>query len=420
MRGKTHKGIIGDLVMAYVKKIIGKNEHIIGIARLHWMYLARGMFGFIGCVILGLAIDMMIVKALTALGEVAPSIRGSVLIFASSWITPLFVIAGGFYFLFFLIKVLYTEIALTDKRVILKTGFIFVKIQEIDIEEISAENMDMGYFGSILGYAYIMLDCRFVGDIKLPAIARANTFVKALHNARTNVVPMYPDASQVAQALVQEMPQATSDEKPEHEMIKPQEPKPIEPERDAQGDVIIKEEEAPQPVAAESIKEHEHEKEILQLQIAKLELEVKLKEVESAEAEASSAPTEEPPVHAPQKMAPATPPASTTAQTTSIPATPPIAPVDVAAAQSAMPEMAKMPQITDKIAEELIEKGLIPHPDEIKPEGEFSEEPLRPKAPSDAERLEPTKADPLQHSFGSAAFVFESMEDGNPKPEPAI
>lgn len=406
--------------MAYVKKIIGKNEHIIGIARLHWVYLARGMFGFLCCLILGVALDMMIVKALTALGEVSPNISGSALVLASSWVTPLFVIAGGFYFLFFLIKVLYTEIALTDKRVIHKKGFIFVKVNEIDIEEVSAENMDTGYFGSILGYAYIMLDCRFVGDIKLPAIANANTFVKALHNARTNVVPMYPDASQVAQALVQEMPQVSTNEKPEHEMIKPQEPKPVEPERDEQGDIVVKAEAPvaePTQAAAEAA---EHEKEILQLQIAKLELEVKLKEAESAE----TAPTEEIKVHAPQEMASTTPPTPTAIQstpqgTTATPAAP-ITPVNVAAVQSAMPEMAKMPQVTDKIAEELIASGLIPHPDEIKPEEEFTEEPSRPKAPTDAERLEPTKADPLQHSFGSAAFVFESPEEGKLEPKPAI
>ena len=40
------------------------------------------------------------------------------------------------YFLFSLLKVLYSEIALTEKRIIYKRGFIFVKIQEIDIEEI--------------------------------------------------------------------------------------------------------------------------------------------------------------------------------------------------------------------------------------------------------------------------------------------
>ena len=381
--------------MAYVKKIIGKDEHIIGIARLHWIYLAKGLFGFAVCLTLGLAFDAILFRTLTAISEMAPNTGGKLLAVANSWVTPLFVIFGGAYFLLYLLKVLYTEIALTEKRIIHKSGFIFVKINEIDIEEISAENMDMGYFGSLLGYGYIMLDCRFVGDIKLPAIGHANTFVKALHAARTKVTPMYPDAAQVSQALVQEMPQSTSDEKPQHEMLKPQEPKPSEPSQQENHEAAAM---APPVPETDPAIEHDHEKEMLQLQIAKLELEVKLKEIESAETDNSE--------KLPQEAA---------LQTTQ-----PIAPVNIKAAQSAMPEITKMPQVTDKIAEELMAQGLIPHPDEIKPEKEYSEEPLRPKAPTDEERLEPTKTDALINSFGGAAFVFKSMEDGNAKPEPAI
>jgi hypothetical protein len=405
--------------MAYVKKIIRKEEHIIGIARLHWIYLAKGMFGFIFCLIMGLAIDAVLVKSLTSLSELAPNTGGKMLVVVGSWVTPLFVIFGGFYFLLYLLKVLYTEIALTEKRIIHKSGFIFVKIEEIDIEEISAENMDMGYFGTFLGYGYIMLDCRFVGDVKLPAIARANTFVKALHAARTKVTPMYPDATQVAQALVQELPSHTSkDEKPEHEMLKPQEPKPFEPQRDENGDVVHKEEASAPETAANH--DPDHEKEILQLQIAKLELEVKLKEVEAAEADTKAETTEndiQKPMYAATTVA-APAPRAIAPQTV---AQPTIAPVNVVAAvQGGAPDITKMPQVTDKIAEELIASGLIPHPDEIKPTEPFVEEPAHPKASTDEERLEPTKADPLQHSFGSAAFVFEATEDGNPKPQPAI
>lgn len=401
--------------MAYVKKVISKDEHIIGIARLHWIYLAKGMFGFFVCVVMGMAIDAILFQAFSRLSDLAPNTGNQMLAVTSSWVTPLFVIVGGFYFLFYLMKVLYNEIALTDKRVIHKTGFIFVKIQEIDIEEISAENMDMGYFGSLLGYAYIMLDCRFVGDIRLPAIAKANAFVKALHAARTNVVPMYPDATQVAQALVKEMPQTESDEKPEHELLKPQEPKPFEPARDENGDVIMKEEITAEEAPPATIATAEHEKEILQLQIAKLELEVKLKEAE-AEAEAKGE-TIDNDIKKPMDL---TTPITTPPQTADT-GKPAIAPVNVAAAvHGAAPDIAKMPQVTDKIAEELIASGLIPHPDEIKPEEPFVEKPAHPKAPTDEERLEPTKGDPLQHSFGSAAFVFKSPEEGNLEPKPAI
>lgn len=403
--------------MAYVKKIIGKDEHIIGIARLHWIYLAKGMFGFLVFLIMGLVVDAVLIKVLTSISELVPSTGGKILLVAGSWVTPLFVIFGSFYFLLYLLKVLYTEIALTEKRVIHKSGFIFVKIEEVNIEEISAENMDMGYFGSLLGYGYIMLDCRFVGDVKLPAIARANAFVKALHTARTNIVPIYPNATQVAQSLVSELPSHTSkDEKPVREMLKLQEPKPLVPQRDESGDVIQKEEILTPEIAVNQ--DHGHEKEILQLQIAKLELEVKLKEVEATDTKMGA--TENDIQKVLDSVTPIATPAPNKANSQTI-AHPIIAPVNVAAAiQNGVPGITKMPQVTDKIAGELIASGLIPHPDEIKSEQPFVEVPAHPKAPTDEERLEPTKDDPLQHSFGSAAFVLKSTEGGSPKPEPAI
>ena len=439
--------------MAYVKKIIGSHERLIGIARLHWIYLAKGFIGFSICVILGLSLDAIMVKMLTALSAIAPNAGTDMVALASSWITPLSIIIGGYYFLLYLIKVIYTEIALTDKRVIHKTGFLFVKIEEIDIEEISAENMDMGYFGSILGYAYLMLDCRFVGDIKLPAIGKANSFVKALHAARTHVMPIYPDAEKIAKAVAKEMPtEVSSDDKPQNEMLKPMEMKPYEPPRDENGDIIQKDEEddgASSAVAATTA-DQEHEKELLALQIAKLELEVKLKETEkeviSAEVEAATIAAATPPTSTippqtqerstndiqntmanPEPIAPSTPPTTssdapspTDRVAAAITSAPVSTPVNVAKAQqSAMPEIAQMPQVTDKIAEELIAQGLIPHPDEVKPEPKFEEERLRPAPPSDEQRLEPTKADPLINDFATSSTVIKPNDD-TLKPAPAL
>lgn len=393
--------------MAYVKRIIGNDEHIIGIARLHWIYLAQGLFAFAVCMSIGFVFNAVLFKALTLVSDYAPNASETLAVGVNTWVMPLAIITGGLYFMFYLLKVLYSEIALTEKRIIYKRGFIFVKIQEIDIEEISGENMDMGYFGSILGYAYIMLDCRFVGDVTLPAIAKANVFIKALHAARTHTSPVIPDQNAgVAPIAATTEAVHSSTEKPEHEMIKPPEPKPVE-EINEHGELVIAADPSKKDIEKQievAAVQHVQEKEILQLEIAKLELEVKLKEIEADNSEEDQN-------HASQQAVASAPQNNPPTQVASV------APPAVSAVVDSA-SMAKMPQITDSIAEELIAKGLIPHPDDIKPIPEFVEEPLSPREPPDEERLEPTKTDALINSFGGVAVVLEP--DTGPKPAPAI
>jgi hypothetical protein len=91
---------------------------------------------------------------------------------------------GGFILLFNVLKVIATEVGLTNRRIIYKSGLIFVKVRETDLEEIRGESLDLGNFGRMLNYGAINLDCRFIGDVKLPYIGRAETFLKALHAQR--------------------------------------------------------------------------------------------------------------------------------------------------------------------------------------------------------------------------------------------
>lgn len=171
--------------MAYVRKIIAQDERLIGIARLHWIYALRGILWFAIFAGAGWLFDLMINKAMLALGGATDSYLVPAVMTTLSSGVLLFMMAGGaMIFFLFVLKILVTEIALSDRRVIHKEGLLFVKVKHIDLEEIRGENLDLGYFGRILGYGYLMLDCRFIGDVRLPAMENPERFLRALHDAR--------------------------------------------------------------------------------------------------------------------------------------------------------------------------------------------------------------------------------------------
>jgi hypothetical protein len=84
----------------------------------------------------------------------------------------------------YLITYISTEVGLTNERIIIKSGLILVKVDEVDLEDIRAEHVYHGLLGWLLKYGKIKLDCRFVEDVDILAIANPYRFVKASHKAR--------------------------------------------------------------------------------------------------------------------------------------------------------------------------------------------------------------------------------------------
>lgn len=171
--------------MSYVRKLMAPEEKLIGIARLHWIYVLKGIFWFVILAGAGWLFNVAMTRMLLAVGETMDSIYLPSMMMSVNNGVMFFLMGGGFFvFLLFVIDVLTTEIGLSTRRVMHKKGLIFVKVKQIDLEEVRGENLDLGYFGRILGYGYIMLDCRFIGDIRLPAIEHPERFMRALHQAR--------------------------------------------------------------------------------------------------------------------------------------------------------------------------------------------------------------------------------------------
>lgn len=173
--------------MAYVHKLIEKDEELIGIANLHWIYILKGMGWFFAMAFAGWAFNALMTRGMSALASFSGSSSLPVGLFTMGNMVSLFFLTIGFLiFSFYVIKVISTHIALTNRRVIHKWGMIMVKVEQIDLEEVRGENLDLGWFGRFLGYAYIDLDCRFIGDVKLDAIENPERFIRALHHQRAN------------------------------------------------------------------------------------------------------------------------------------------------------------------------------------------------------------------------------------------
>ena len=193
----------------YIHKMVGSDEKLIGVARLHWIYLVKGMVGFALCMLLAYAVNTAIEMALALLYRHAAPADGAYPFMAiNHYFSQFMFLCGVYIFGIYLVKVLGTEVGLTTRRMIFKTGLVFVSTHEVDIEEIRGERMDLGWFGRFLDYAYIKLDCRFIEDLSTPAIEKPERFIRALHKLRSDAsdsvitIATHPDEDGVPRAHV--------------------------------------------------------------------------------------------------------------------------------------------------------------------------------------------------------------------------
>lgn len=167
--------------MSFVKRVIGPDERLIGISSAHWIYGARGILWLASLSLFGIVLERyssaFLVQFLNA--SVADTVGNTLF-----WIPT----ALGFVmFISFLGFMVSPEIALTTKRIIYKKGIFFVEVQEVDLEEIKAADVDNGLLGRFLNYGYVVFDSRFVRNISLPAIGKPYRFIKAMNEARSQL-----------------------------------------------------------------------------------------------------------------------------------------------------------------------------------------------------------------------------------------
>jgi|GEM_PF-1128213 len=161
--------------MAFVERLIGPDENLVGVARLHWIYIVKAILWFAGITIAGGILQTLIAMYLP------------IIINAGNFLFGLSILAGVFMFALYIGKMLFTELGLTTERLIYKRGLLFVDVREVDLEEIKSESIDNGLLGRVLNYGYLDLDARFIEDLDLPAINDPYRFVKAMNAVRSQI-----------------------------------------------------------------------------------------------------------------------------------------------------------------------------------------------------------------------------------------
>lgn len=175
-------------MQSFIRHIRDSNEHILVLARIHWIYTFTGFLWFAVFVLAGMWLDQLLWNYF---GSSIPFSAQDILGLRLGPKTPIMTImlgaTGAMIFLIHWVKVLGTEVGVTDQRIIYKSGLIFVEVEELDIIEIRAEHIEHGFFGRFLGYGHLRLDSRFVGDVYLPAMKRPHRIVKAIHTVRKKI-----------------------------------------------------------------------------------------------------------------------------------------------------------------------------------------------------------------------------------------
>jgi len=145
--------------MSYVKHVLLPDEKIRFITNIHWIKYVPGLLLFvlgIG-IYLGSAVTVHMQWALTILGLVV-ALAGALML-AHAWF-----------------RRWTTEIAVTDRRIIYKEGFIRRKTIEMHMDKVESVDVEQSILGRVLGYGDILVRGVGTGFEPLKNIADAIEF----------------------------------------------------------------------------------------------------------------------------------------------------------------------------------------------------------------------------------------------------
>lgn len=145
--------------MTYIKKSLGDDETIIRVARFPWIHYA-------------IAWGSLIVLGIFVVG---------IVIFAKMMV----------YFIF-------TEIGVTNRRVIIKTGWIRRKTTELPLGAIELVEIKQTASERIFGFGKVMIAGAGTGELITPTIADPIAFRTAISDARASLAPPTPNQAVIS------------------------------------------------------------------------------------------------------------------------------------------------------------------------------------------------------------------------------
>ncbi len=171
--------------MSYIAKITSPQEKLLIVVRPHWMYIIEGLAWFFGLVAIGFVLDYFAYQFFSQ-NNIHYTIGQGIYHFDErSYFFPYLMGSIGFaiFIVLFMICVS-NEIGLTNERIIHKKGLLFIEVDQVDLSDVRAEQVFHGWLGWLFSYGKIHLDCRFIGDVWLPAIGNPYKIIRGLHIAR--------------------------------------------------------------------------------------------------------------------------------------------------------------------------------------------------------------------------------------------
>ena len=128
--------------MSYVIKTLQPGETVIYRTRLHWIVFSPAVTvavaGVVAIIFSGRAGDETLVKLVTTAGYAL--ILFSIFVAASIWI-----------------RFMSTEMAITNRRVVAKVGFIWRRTIEMERQKVESVSVDQSILGRILDYGTIIV-----------------------------------------------------------------------------------------------------------------------------------------------------------------------------------------------------------------------------------------------------------------------
>jgi uncharacterized membrane protein YdbT with pleckstrin-like domain len=139
--------------MSYLAKVLQPGEQVVHVGRLHWvMYLPA-------ILVLGIGLAVLAIPT-------APDNR--LVVYGISGVLVLIAALSGFRAWF---RQFTTEIAVTDRRIIYKTGFIARHTAEMNMHRVETVAIEQGIFGRLLNYGMVHIRGTGAGIENLSMVA---------------------------------------------------------------------------------------------------------------------------------------------------------------------------------------------------------------------------------------------------------
>ena len=174
--------------MLYVQQSLGPDEELIHVGSFHWMYTVNAFMSIFFGMLISLIVIIGGIAIEKKLGHFSVDLPLNVAIPS----LPVYV-KGGAFLMFvmgvyaFAIKMVHkatTEIAITDVRLIYKTGVVARNVGEISIDRIEGVNVLQSVLGRLFGYGRLAIRGMGVGEVVLPPVENPIGFRQAIERAR--------------------------------------------------------------------------------------------------------------------------------------------------------------------------------------------------------------------------------------------